>query len=168
MIANPTSRKVFLGLQVLIAICILYSTILNSIETEKTSGQNAPHVPLYGVYNTAYFIRNNDTIPPLETDSLRWKQLVIDDSSWNQSGIIQFSTGMKIFYNVQADTVKRILRIQSRTDTAENYFLNYFEPDSNHILLKGIWKKDSIKVLMSKYDLNNYLLHREKFKWIED
>ena len=168
LIAHPKWRKVFFGLQILFVISILYTSISMSIDSEKKFGHNVPHVPLYGVYNTAYFIRNKDTIPPLETDSLRWKQLVIDDSSWNQSGIIQFNTGRKTFCHVQADTVKQILLIQSKTDTAENYSLNYFKPDPNHILLEGRWRNDSIKVLMSKYDLNNYLLYREKFKWIEE
>lgn len=168
LIVHPKWRKIFYGLQALYAACILYTSISMSIESEKKFGQSAPHVSLYGVYNTAYFIRNTDTIPALETDSLRWKQLVIDGGDWNQSGIILFNSGRKIFFNVQVDTVKQTLRIQPKTDTSENYSFNYFKPDSNHILLKGLWKKDTIKMLMNKYDLNNYLLYKEKFKWIED
>ena len=36
-------------------------------------------------------------------------------------------------------------------------------PDSNHLFLAGNWKGDSIKVMMKKYDLNNYPLHGAKF-----
>ena len=93
---------------------------------------------------------------------------MIDNSSWNQSGIIQFNTGRKAPCNVQADTIKQIFLVVSKTDTTEKYSLNYSKPDAAHILLEGRWRNDSIKVLMTKYDLNNYLLHREKFKWIDD
>ncbi len=166
LINHPKWRKALLGLQALFIVSVLYSSIVKSLNAEKLYGQNRPHVPLYGVYNTAYFIRNRDTIPPLETDSLRWKQLVIDGGSWNQTGIIQFSTDKKSFYTAEADTVKQVLNIQSRSDTSEKYLLHYFMQDGDHILIKGLWKKDSIEVLMNKYDLNNYLLHKEKFKWI--
>ena len=168
LIANPRWRKVFFGLQVIVAISLLYSTIAKGIDAEKSFGRNMPRVPLYGVYNTAWFIRNRDTIPPLGTDSLRWKQLVIDGGSWKQSGIIQFNTDQRTIYDIKADTVKQTLSIGSQSDTTENYLFHYLLPDRDHILLKGVWKKDSIEVLMNKYDLRNYLLHREKFTWITD
>jgi hypothetical protein len=166
LISHPLWRKVFFGLQVVLSISLLYSSIVKGLDAERSSGRNTPHVPLYGVYKTIYFIRNRDSIPPLETDSLRWKQLVIDGGSWNQSGIIQFSTDKKVYYNVLADTVKQILSMQSRSDTAQKYSFHYFMEDGDHILFKGLWGKDSIEVLMNKYDLNNFLLHKEKFKWI--
>src|SRR5438045_3883184 len=115
-----------------------------------------------------YFVRNNDTTVPVETDSTRWKQLVIDGGNWQQQGTIELNTGKKLFYNVKADTIKKIIRMQSQADTTENYLFHYFMQTGNNILLKGIWKSDSIEVLMNKYDLNNYLLHREKFTWITE
>jgi hypothetical protein len=165
--SHPVWRKVLIVLQGLLAISILYATIVSSINTEKTSGQIAPDLPLYGVYNITYFIKNGDTIPPLQTDTFRWKQLVIDGSSWNRSGVIQLNSGKKIFYNVQPDTIKQVLRIQSVSDSSENHFLHYLKKDKDLLLLQGLWNHDSIHVLMKKYDLNNYLLHSEKFKWIQ-
>jgi hypothetical protein len=159
-------RKALVSLQFVIAVSLLYTTISYAVQAEKQYGQSAPHVPLYGVYNTAWFIKNGDTLPALQTDSTRWKQLVIDGGSWKQSGIIQLNTDKKTNYNIHADTIKQTLTIQSLPDSNENYLLNYFKPDADHLLLKGLWKKDSIEVLMNRYDLNNYLLHREKFKWI--
>jgi hypothetical protein len=170
LINHSAWRKAFLVLETLLAISILYSGISNALEAEKEYGwnSNSRAVPFYGVYNTAYFIRNNDTIPPIETDSLRWKQLVIDGGNWKQSGIIEFVTGKKFFCNIQVDTVKKIIRVQAQSDTTENYSLHYFLQNNNDILLNGFYKKDSIEVLMNKYDLNNYLLYREKFKWITE
>jgi len=170
LINHSAWRKAFLVLQTLLAISILYSGISSALEAEKEYGwnSNSKKVPLYGVYNAAYFIRNRDTIPPIETDSLRWKQLVIDGSNWKQSGIIEFGTGKKLFCNIEVDTVKKIIKVQSQSDTTENYLLYYFTQKGNDILLRGTWKKDSIEVLMNKYDLNNYLLYREKFTWITE
>jgi hypothetical protein len=37
-----------------------------------------------------------------------------------------------------------------------------------HFFLAGKWETDSIKVMLKKYDLNNYRLYRSKFKWIVD
>jgi hypothetical protein len=167
LINSDVWRKIFGGILSVLAICLVYSSFTKGLEAESF-GHAAPRVPLYGIYNTEYFIRNNDTIPPLATDSLRWKQLVMDGGSWNQFCTIQFSNDKRSTYDVETDTVKQTLRIRSGTDSTEKYTFRYFITDTTHIFLKGQWKEDSIEVLMIKYDLNNYLLHRERFKWITD
>lgn len=167
LIIHPAWRKTFSAALILLAASLFYSTIAKALDSEKSFGRKAPKSSLYGIYDAVYFLRNNDTIP-LAIDSLCWKRLVIDGGSWNQSGIIHFNTGKKISFSVQVDTLKNTLAFQSQSDTMQKYLLHYSIPDKNKMLLKGAWDKDSIEVLMNKYDLNNYVLHREKFKWITD
>ena len=168
IITHPLYHKIFSGILIFLGICLFYSQIIISRRSEREFGWKLPLGPLYGVYNTAYFIRNNDTIPSLQTDSLRWKQLVIDRGTWNQLGVIKVNSDKRITYNIQPDTMKHILTIQSLKDTTEKYSFAYSKPDAEHLLIKGVWKKDSIEVLMYKYDLNNYLLHKERFTWINE
>ncbi len=52
----------------------------NTYEAEKRSKKysaDAPKPALYGIYHVTSFIRNNDTIPPLATDTTRWNRLII-------------------------------------------------------------------------------------------
>src|SRR4030095_11608957 len=60
-------------LKILIIADALFSGVKGSIDQGKQYGDNAPKPPLYGIYNTDMVIRNNDTIPPLTTDTSRWK-----------------------------------------------------------------------------------------------
>jgi len=170
LVTQAIRKKVFWVMQAILAVSILCSGILSALKAEKEYGWNINEkaVPLYGVYNTIYFVRNKDTILPLETDTLRWKQLVIDGGNWQQSGIIRLGTGKKLFYNIKTDTIKKIITLQSQADTTESYLFHYSLHNNNDLVLKGIYKRDSIETLMNKYDLNNYLLHREKFKWITE
>jgi len=168
LIHHPVGRKVFTASLVVLAFCLLYSTVVKGLDAEKTFGQKVPRGPLYGVYDTDYFLRNRDTIPPANADSLRWKQLVIDGQAWNQSSVIKFNNDKRVSFTIHTDTVKRILSIQSLTDTTKKYSFGYTIPDSMHIVIKGRWNNDSLEVLMTRHDLYNYLLYREKFKWITD
>jgi len=60
-------------------ICFLiYTNIDRSIERQNKWGKNAPKSAIYGIYEVQKFIKNQDTIPPLTTDSIRWKRLIID------------------------------------------------------------------------------------------
>ena len=168
LINHPVGRKVFTALLAALAFCLLYSTVTKGLDAERDFGQTAPLGPLYGVYNTDYFLRNRDTIPPSKTDSLRWKQLVIDGRALNQFSVIKFNSDKRISYTINTDTAKRRLSIQSLTDTTKKYFFSYIIQDATHVVLKGRWNSDSLEVLMTKYDLTNYLLYREKFEWITD
>jgi hypothetical protein len=71
-------------------------------------------------------------------------------------------------YNVKTDTIRKIITLQSQADTTENYLFRYSIYNNNGLVLKGLYIKDSIEAFLNKYDLNNYLLHREKFKWISE
>jgi hypothetical protein len=168
LIRHPVGRKILLVTQIGLGIWMLYIHIADSRLSERESGIKFPKPLLYGVYKTEYFLRNKDTIPPLQSDSLRWKQLVIDDDgNWKQSSL-HFNNDTYTHYTINADTIKKTILIKSLTDEAENYLFNYSLTDSTRVLLTGIWKKDSIEIMMKKYDLNNYRLHRAKFKWIVD
>lgn len=168
LINHPIGRKVFNLSLAALAFCFVYSTVVKGLDAQREYGQTAPLTPLYGVYNTNYYLRNNDTISPSKTDSLRWKQLIIDGKAWNQFSVIRFNNDTRISYTTNIDTAKRMLIIQSLKDTTEKYFFGYAIPDSAHLVLKGRWKNDSLEVLMAKYDLNNYLLYSENFKWISE
>jgi len=168
LIHHPIGWKVFTISMVVLAFCLLYSTVTKGLDAEKAFGQKAPRGPLYGVYNTDYFLRNRDTILPSKNDSLRWKQLVIDSRAWNQSSVIKFNNDNRVNYTINTDTAKRTLSFQSLIDTTKKYSFRYRIQDSTHIVLKGLWNSDSLEVLMTKYDLNHYLLYREKFKWITE
>jgi uncharacterized membrane protein YphA (DoxX/SURF4 family) len=168
LINHPLWRKVLSGLLIVLAICLLYSTVSKGLEAERLYGQSAPHGPLYGVYTTDFFVKNNDTIAASATDSLRWKQLVVDGGAWNQSGIIKFDNDKRSTYTIKTDTLKRTFSMQSVKDSTQKYLFNYFIPDPTHLLLKGKWKNDTLNVLLSKYDMEKYLLHREKFTWITE
>jgi len=165
LIGHQLGKKILLAVQIGLIAWMLYVQITDAREAQREYGDKVRKPALYGVYNTEYFIKNNDTVLPLDTDSTRWKKLVIDGGGWKQSSI-HFSNDTYRYYNISADTVNKTMQVQSPRDPGEYYLFNYSLPDSQRICFSGIWKKDSIKVVMKKYDLNNYRLYRTKFKWI--
>ena len=171
LISHPSGRKVFIVVQFMIMSLLFYKEITDKI---TWNGWLDIHRPLDGIYNTEYFIRGTDTIPPLQTDSLRWKRLVIDNFSNSlQFSHIQLSTDTINYCNTPIDTTDHVIRFQFKNQDGYGKIIDscrmvYSLPDSGHLFLKGIWKNDSIQVMMKKYDLNNYLLYRTKSDWTID
>jgi hypothetical protein len=160
-----TGRSIAFGvLQVLLALCLIYKTGSDGLVAAKTFGIYMPKAPLYGVYKTDYFIRNRDTVLPLQTDSLRWKQVVIDGGSWRQNGIIEFNSDTKLTCLLTTDTINKTIIFHHSDDSTKKFQFHYAQPDTAHLLLKGKWEKDTIEVMMHVFNLDNYLLQREKFR----
>jgi hypothetical protein len=155
-------------LLLLFATCLLYKSVSDSLSAAKEFGRYAPPVPLYGIYKTDLFIRNRDTVPPLQTDSLRWKQLVIDGGAWKQSGMIELNTDQKIFYTIKADTIKHVLQIHGLGDTVNVYTFHFDWPAAERLFIEGKWRKDSIKVYLTRYDLQNFKLNNDRFRIADD
>jgi len=168
LVTHPLWRKIFMYFLLLLVACNLYKHITDNI---MYIGWGKFPRPLDGIYNTEYFIRGTDTIPPLQTDSLRWKKLIIDGfGEVGHISHIQLSTDSIKYCDTKVDTVHKLIRFQFKTEDwwgakLDSCLMNYSLPDSSHLYLQGIWKKDSIRVMMKKYDLNNYPLYRQKFNW---
>jgi len=147
--------------------CMLYKHISENRDMWN-EGIRRPR-PLTGIYNTEFFIRGTDTLPPLQTESHRWKQVIID----RRHSSVKLSTDSIMHNNAVVDTVHRGIHFyfyknEWNWDIIDSTYMVYSMTDTNHLYLAGKWKDDSIKVSMNKYDLNNYPLHRDKFQWIFD
>jgi hypothetical protein len=156
--------RLFTVFLIFLVVCRLYQlTERNNANWKRVS--NFSQKPLYGIYTTEYFIRGIDTMPALQTDSLRWKKITIE-TIWDVPRVyIHLSTDSVISSRAQIDTVQKTIQFEIKKDSLK---LNWSSPDSNRLLFCGQWKNDSIKVMTRKYDLNNYPLHREKFQWTFD
>jgi len=171
LINHPLWRKIFMTLQLLLVTCLLYIAIRDN--RIYTAARNTPR-PLDGIYHTEYFIRGADTIPPLQTDSMRWKKLIIDSHARHfHFSYVQLSTDSLKYCNTIVDTIDKVIRFQFKAQDGRGTLLDscrmgYSLPDTSHLFLQGLWKNDSIQVMMKKYDLNNYRLRGTKFNWVID
>ena len=138
LIDHPLWRKVFLAAQFIILSIIFYKEI--SDKMTWPAWFNFPR-PLDGIYHTEYFIRGTDTIPPLQTDSLRWKRLIIDNySNALQFSHIQLSTDTINYCNTHIDTTDHVIRFQFKNQDGYGKIIDscrlvYSLPDYDHLFL---------------------------------
>lgn len=150
---------------------LLYSNISSGLENEKKWGDNREKPPLYGLYTATEVIINNDTIPPLVTDGNRWHKMTID---YPGRATIRTMDGKTLWSSFKPDTTNQTIEfeIYSRFDTATT--LNYTLLPNDQLKLEGIiisgndTYSDTINVLLQKEDLNQFLLVKRGFNWINE
>jgi hypothetical protein len=144
---------------------VLVENITEGIDNLKVYGDSAPKPPLYGIYLAETFVINHDTLAPLTTDTTRWSKLVIFFSG---SATVRKMNDSITRYNFTPDTAKKTVTIFSRTDTTHKSLLTYLQPDSDHLVLFGKLKEDSVFISMKKMDEQNFLLVNRGFHWINE
>lgn len=145
---------------------VVYTTITGVRKRYTAFGDEAiQKTPLFGIYNVTKFIRNKDTLLPLATDSLQWKQVNIMRSDFT---IVKMMNDSLRRYNFTPDIVKKTIDLFTNNGISDKSTLNYYYPDSMHLILTGILKGDSVSIFMQKLDLNKLRLINRGFHWINE
>jgi hypothetical protein len=147
----------------IIADAIFYG-IKSGIESSNKYGDNAPKPPLYGIYNTELFLRNNDTIAPLTTDTTRWRQIIIQSE---KAARIKLMNDTLRRYSFEVDTLTKTALVYPNSDTLTKNRLSYITT-GDYLILSGRMKSDSVYMKLKRYDEKNFRLMNRGFHWINE
>ncbi|MBQ4820796.1 hypothetical protein [Aquimarina sp. MMG016] len=150
-------------LKVLVVLFLFYTNIDRVIEGEKKWGKKAPKSALYGIYEIENFIKNNDTLSPLTTDTIRWKRLIIEK---RYSGIQTMNEKIQ-YRKEETDTISSTLRLISYRDSTDVQSLSYKLKDSLYFF-ESIYKGDTLKIKAKKKEREEFLLINRGFNWINE
>lgn len=133
----------------------------------KQYGHLAPRPKLWGVYEVERFVKGNETLPPLTTDSVRWKKLAI--SSFTGSRVYHMTDSVSRCF-LTLDTVKQTLLMKWASDTSRKYMFRYTQLDSVHYRLNGVLGSDSLLIDLrrTKSKPEDFLLMGRGFRWINE
>lgn len=162
-----TTRQRQLGKVVksIIVLFFLYTHVSDALEArnDPSYGYAAPSPPLYGLYNVKDYVVNQDTIPPLLTDSSRWRRLVIEHREIAQI----YYMNHKAYYKITIDSLAKTIDFVNYYDTTEIGKFEFYDTDST-MLLEGVLGADSISCTMDRLNKEDFKLMSRKFNWIQE
>ncbi|WP_346318458.1 DoxX family protein [Chitinophaga sp. YIM B06452] len=151
-------------LKSLFIIFILYSQIEGSMGGMKRYGDDRAKPPLFGIYNTELLVRNHDTVPPLMTDTTRWRQLIIQ---FERNAQVKLMNDSLKYLNFRVDTSLKTATVFSREDTTRKSVLHY-TADSAYLTLTGVLNNDSVMYRFRKFDHRSFRLLSRGFRWVNE
>ena len=157
-------RVTVLAVKTLLIFYIFIRVALNGINASKRYGDDAPKPELYGYYNVVTFVKNKDTLAPLLTDTTRWNKILFDN--YNRLTIKKMSDTL-IAYNYTDNRMRHELKLTQRDDVTSGYIFIYNAIDKNSLELRSIGK-DAIYMQLNKIEVNDFLLMKRGFHWINE
>ena len=151
--------------QVLFVGYALYGNIAGGWRSYRMTRLNPPRPALYGIWEVENFTRNGHEVPPLVTDTARWRRLIADFP-----GSIAVKTMDDKIINYGADYSKtgNTLTLFEGADRSKGYKLVYTRLDAEHLLLDGTMGGDALSLRLRRIDISKFLLLNRGFHWINE
>jgi len=140
-------------------------TFFGAIQSAAQYGDSAKKPPLYGIYKVESFVLNNDTLPPLTTDTVRWAKMTV---SYAEGVQIKMMNDSIKFFAFKPDTVRHKITAYTYADTVHKFNLTYTVQKPDIMVLNGQWKKDSVRVKLRRLDPNKFKLVSRGFHWVNE
>ncbi|MBS1600527.1 MAG: hypothetical protein JST75_20035 [Bacteroidetes bacterium] len=106
-----------------------------------------------------------DTLPPLLTDTLRWRRLLIEDARY---AVVCNMKDERISFLYKDDTIKKIFSLSDESDSSTKYIFEYSYPQKNQFALAGKWKGNDVKIVMESKPVDSMALRKEKIVVMQD
>ncbi|MEO8404067.1 MAG: hypothetical protein ABI480_05715 [Chitinophagaceae bacterium] len=162
---NKRLARSLIAAKYILILFTLYQTITGDLDNIKKYGDHSTYSPLYGIYDVKTFIKNNDTLLPVLTDTIMWRRLIV--TSYDRALVRSMNDNSRTF-TITTDTVLKNFVLTSRTDTANKSNFAYTFIGNDSLQLHGKWKGDSVRVYLKKYDLRNFALVNRGFHFINE
>jgi hypothetical protein len=159
--ANAWKRYFFIGLGIVFVggtIVITIVTGYNTYQRELTNNRNQR------LYNVAWFMAK-DTIPPILTDTLRWKRFALVGRHTAEIYNMKDSAGSYVY---DLDSNKHLYTLHDNTDTLKWDKLVYSHPQKNKMEFSGKWKNIDVHIMMDEVSIDSMKLIKEKIVFMQE
>lgn len=154
-------RNAAIAVKILFITTVVIGNVASCFQRMRISGDGRERSPVYGIYDVTQFIVNGDTLAPLATDSIRWRQLITDFPDHIHVKLMNDSIA---YYPVVWDTTARELTINAWPSTKKSIL--QFENVSDSLRLHGTMGLDSVEISFQQRNLESFHLIGTRFRWI--
>jgi uncharacterized membrane protein YphA (DoxX/SURF4 family) len=120
--------------------------------------------PLRGIYTVKTYLKNNIAVPPLATDTTRWKYFIIGRPT---TASIRLYNDSARYFVLKADTVLKKMTMERKGNGKTVYSFDY-TLKGKELTLKGLKDKDTLEITFSRRTEADFPLVSRGFHWINE
>jgi hypothetical protein len=154
-----------LALRTLLVAGFVGLSLYGAQQSRKTYGDLAPKPPLFGIWNVEDFEADGKVLPPLTTDAVRWRRVIV---GYRGSVAVQLMDDSRRAYPVTVKPDQNTLELKRYDDPNWQATLTYREPEPERLTLQGVFDGRAIRVKLRRVDESKFQLVSRGFHWISE
>lgn len=148
--------------------------ISQTIEGDRMFGNGRERHELWGIHDVVTFTQDGNELPPLLTDELRWKALIVDHAlpietqAWTSPGVVvvQGMDGTMEQYSVEFDDAAQTMTLSHGEEETVVGVLTFERSGRIGLLLTGEWFGSKVEIRLRERDLDGMHLTHRGFHWV--
>jgi uncharacterized membrane protein YphA (DoxX/SURF4 family) len=157
-------RWIYLLAKFLIVAIIILDPLSLYLKSGNFNDDAFPRPLMHGAYDVTLFVKNSDTLLPLQNDTLRWKRVFIHRRGYF---ITQGMNDEMEDYSLDNYIEGKKLIIMNYDGSVKTFF-NYEKTSDSTFSLNGKLRGDSLTIHLRKIDLGKLPLNDVGFHWTID
>lgn len=152
----------------LIAVLLLVSSVLillNIVSDYKRYSEEAANERMQKAYNVTAFVAK-DTLPPLATDTLRWKRVLL--FVYGDYFVVYNMQDKSRWFKFKVDSAQKTFTLKNGPDKKKWKVFHYDNPAKDQLKLAGKWKGKDISVLLKLSPVDSIRLNKERVTFFEE
>ena len=161
---GTTLKKLISGLKVLVLTLLTVAIIIQCFVRFKATDQLKVKSELYGIWESQLFIKNKDTLPPLLTDSYRWRYLIVNYKG--KSAVKKMNDSIDR-YQFKINKEQKEVVFKRGIDSIPHRF-SYTLINPEYLKLRGVLDKDTLSIEFKRKLETDFRLIKRKFHWVNE
>lgn len=160
-VIDANSLKIFrIAKAVIAGLIVILAISMGNSRAENFQKKMKPF--LNGAWKVNSYQENGKDLPPLLTDSNRWKYFVVD---YDGSALVIQMDDSKNHYKTVIDTTAKTLTFKESEVIIANF--NY-SLENDNLIFKGTKNQDTLFIKMKRRSDDSFLLKSRGFNWINE
>jgi uncharacterized membrane protein YphA (DoxX/SURF4 family) len=159
-----SKRKVAMTLKICVLLYLIVPLTIRDWRTYHQTGAGAPRPPLYGLYEVEDFSLSGVAHPPLITDPVRWRYVILETP--NTITIRRMDDSLANYF-IHYDSGQQKILFDAPGDAMDKSMLKVSLQD-NSMQLDGVLAGTPISAKLKKIDKSGFTLVNRGFHWISE
>jgi hypothetical protein len=157
-------KHFYVPIKTLVLAALVIEVLYPYISTKNFNDKVAAKPVLFGAYEVDSFYKNNVLVPPLTTDTVRWRRIFVHSKGYF---ITQHMNDAMQDYNMETDTLTKRFAIEHTQNKMLTIF-SYKLINDTILEVDGTMYNDSIRMLLKKINLQQLPALKKEFNWTID
>lgn len=161
-------------LKCLFVLSVVIIPFFNSLDRYKNITSTPDTYPIKsGVYEVNSFVLNNDTLPPLITDTLRWQDMIFEKGNGGSIKTADTSFRQRYgrgYFTYSINKTNDSITLRKTLVSGETWDVSKMDlkiPDPSTVILNGLMNGKTIQVTLRRTNRHFQLTERQ-FHWLSE
>ncbi|NOY47156.1 MAG: hypothetical protein GXO84_02915 [Chlorobi bacterium] len=161
---NATFKKAISGAKVFVLIVLTLVVIIQGFVRFDLNDQLKSKSEFYGIWESQLFVKNNDTLMPLLTDSYQWRYLIVNYK--HKAAVKKMNDSIDRYQFEIKQELKDIIFKRNTDSIPQRFSYTFNTPEQ--LQLRGTLDGDSLYIQFKRKPELDFRLLNRKFHWVNE